>query len=143
MRTWWAGLLALALAAGCNRGEKPSEPSDAGERSEAEKAKYLLTEEPSGGKGVLAVRKESRDGDEVVIVGRIGGEAKPWVEGRAAFWIVDPSVKSCQDTAGEDCPTPWDYCCIPREELRQAMATVKVVDGQGQTVRTDARQLLE
>jgi hypothetical protein len=88
------------------------------------------------------VRKEARDGDEVVVVGRIGGDARPWVEGRAAFWIVDPALPSCRETKDDTCPTPWDYCCTPKEQLRKSIATVKVVDGQGQTVPVDARQLL-
>ena len=82
----------------------------------------------------------SEDGDAVVIVGHIGGDAKPWVDGRATFLIVDPSIKPCPSNEG--CPTPWDCCCVPKEELVKVMATVKVVDGQGQTVPVDARALL-
>jgi hypothetical protein len=136
------GLLALFLAAGCGEATKPADQTTITPVSEADKAKYLLAEEPAGAKPVLAVRQEAKDGDDVVIVGRIGGEAKPWVEGKAAFWIVDASLKSCQDNPGDNCATPWDYCCEPKEQLRQAMATVKVVDEQGKTVASDARQLL-
>jgi hypothetical protein len=135
------GLLTLFLAIGCNEAPKPV-ATTAAPVSEADKAKYLLAEEPAGAKAVQVVRQEAKDGDDVVIVGRIGGETKPWVEGKAAFWIVDASVKSCLQMEGENCATPWDYCCTPKEELRQAMATVKVVDDQGRTVAADARQLL-
>jgi hypothetical protein len=134
--------LALGLAVGCNEATKPADKSTAAPVSEADKAKYLLAEEPAGAKAVLAARQEAKDGDDVVIVGRIGGEAKPWVEGKAAFWIVDASLKSCKDNPGDKCETPWDYCCEPKEQLRQAMATVKIVDEQGKTVAADARQLL-
>ena len=89
------------------------------------------------GKKVTVVTK---DGDEVVVVGHIGGDPNPWVEGRAAFWIVDPSIKPCPP--GEGCKTPWDCCCLPKEDLLKAMATVKVVDDEGKTVPVDARKLL-
>jgi hypothetical protein len=136
------GLLALVLAAGCHEAKKPSAQAPTDSVSAANRAKYLLTEEPAGPRPLLTVRQEAKDGDDVVIVGRIGGEAKPWVEGKAVFWIVDASLKSCKEIPGDKCSTPWDYCCESRESLRQAMATVKVVDDQGQTVATDARSLL-
>jgi hypothetical protein len=137
-------VLAGVLAAGCGRGDNPpAAPADKDRQgAEASGEKYRLAAEPAGAKGVTAVREQAKDGDEVVVVGRIGGNAKPWVEGRAAFWIVDPSLKSCKETEDDDCPTPWDYCCTPREDLVKGMATVKVVDDKGQTVATDARQLL-
>jgi hypothetical protein len=132
-----AVLVAGALAAGCGGGTSTNK-----DRAGATGAKYLLTEEPAGAKEVTDARKEAKDGDEVVVVGRIGGDVKPWVEGRAAFWIVDSSLKSCKETEGDNCPTPWDYCCTPKEDLVKVMATVKVVDAKGETVQTDARELL-
>jgi len=71
---------------------------------------YLLDSEPAGARGVIEVRAAAKDRDEVVVVGRIGGSANPWVEGRAAFSIVDPSIKSCADCGSDDCEKPWDYC---------------------------------
>jgi hypothetical protein len=136
----WSALMPILLVIGCGgkdtastAGTGQTSPNDAGK-------KYVLTTEPAGAKMVKEVRKEAKDGDEVVIVGHIGGEKKPWVEGRATFWIVDPSIKPCPSDEG--CPTPWDCCCEPKAELVKAMATIKVVDEQGQTVPVDARQLL-
>jgi hypothetical protein len=138
-KRWSILALAGVLAAGCGQGSAPTGPTaDAGKTGE----KYLLVREPAGARGVKEARQEARDGDEVAVVGRIGGDVKPWVEGRAAFWIVDPSMKSCKETEDDNCPTPWDYCCTPRSDLARVMATVKVVDDQGQTVAVDARQLL-
>ncbi len=54
-------------------------------------------------------RAKSENGQEVTLVGRIGGSSKPFVEGLAAFTIVDPKVPHCAKEEG--CPTPWDYCC--------------------------------
>src|SRR5262245_48792516 len=129
--------LVPALAAGCSQSPPPAAtgPSPDG-------AKYLLASEPAEAKPVKAVREAAKDGDEVVVVGRIGGSTSPWVEGRAGFLIVDPSFKPCNERADDACPTPWDYCCDPKEELVKGMATVKVVDAGGQSVATDARKLL-
>jgi hypothetical protein len=128
------------MAAGCDRGEGPPAGSADKAESAVAGAKYLLTEEPPAAKPVIEVRREAKDGDAVVIVGHIGGDAKPWVEGRAAFWIVDPSIKPCPPD--ENCPTAWDCCCEPKENLLKAMATIKVVDDQGHTIPVDARQFL-
>jgi hypothetical protein len=130
-------LLAGALAVGCGGGTSTDKASPS-----VGKDKYLLAEEPAGARGVIDARKEVKDGDDVVVVGRIGGDVKPWVEGRAAFWIVDPSLKSCKETEDDNCPTPWDYCCTPKEDLLKLMATVNIVDEKGDTVRADARELL-
>jgi hypothetical protein len=134
-------LLALAtLTLGCERDNEPKGAGDKGIVADA--GKYILAQEPPQAKDVKHVRKEAKNGDDVVIVGRIGGSAKPWVEGRAVFWIVDRSFRPCNERPGDNCETPWDYCCDDPEELRKGIATVKVVDEQSQTVGVDARQLL-
>jgi hypothetical protein len=118
------------------RGPKPAPEAAAAGRA------FRLDAEPAGAKGVLDIRKESKDGDEIVIVGRIGGSRKPFT-GRAAFTIVDPSIKPCNEIGDDDCPTPWDYCCgVGKEELAQATAFVKLVGENGQTRPDDARTLL-
>lgn len=119
----------LSWAIGCS--QNASTTSTSGEDS-----KYLLSSEPHGAEGVLAVREQVKDGDSVAIVGRVGGEEKPWVDGLAAFTIVDPSLQPCT----EGCETPWDYCC-DTDVLPKASATVKFVDSRGQVVAKDARQL--
>ena len=71
---------------------------------------FLLMTEPEGAADVIKVREVAKDQEDVVIVGRIGGSENPWVDGRAAFSIVDPSLKSCLECGSEGCPKPWDYC---------------------------------
>ncbi|MGC1273768.1 MAG: hypothetical protein WBC44_08685 [Planctomycetaceae bacterium] len=129
--------LAAGLLAGCGSGDTAS-PTVA---SVAPVGKaYLLASEPAGGKDVVAARETAKDGEEVTVVGRIGGDTTPWVEGLAAFKIVDPAAKACSDIPGDGCPTPWDYCC--EEGLGEKTALVKVVGADGKPVGTDARQLL-
>lgn len=103
--------------------------------------KYLLIAEPDGAQEVIDVRESAADGDEVFIVGRIGGAEDPWTEDLAAFTIVDNSLKACSDIPGDNCPKPWDYCC-EMKRLRQSKALVKVVDENGDLVKADARALL-
>jgi hypothetical protein len=136
-RSWQVLLLAGVLAAGCGRDNAPKNDG-----ADGDVKKDLLSEEPAGAQGVIEARKHARDGDEVVVVGRIGGAKSPWIEGRAGFWIVDPSFKPCNERDDDDCKTPWDYCCDDPDELRKGTATVKFVDEQGKTVQQDARKLL-
>jgi hypothetical protein len=141
-------LLLVALLGGCHsqsasvaKGKTVHGPKPATEPTEAGQA-FRLKEEPTGGKGVLAVRQDSKDGDDVVIVGRIGGSAKPFT-GRAAFTIVDDSIKPCNEIGDDACPTPWDYCCgVGKEDLAKATALIKLVGDDGQTRSDDARTLL-
>jgi hypothetical protein len=102
---------------------------------------YLLKEEPKNAKGVVKLRKDAKNGEEVVVVGRIGGRVNPWIKGAAAFSIVDEAVKSCDQIEGDNCPTPWDYCC--EAGLPQKTVFVTFVDGAGKIVKKDARQLLK
>ena len=126
-----------ALTAGC----QTSSDAPASADTSAAQSDLLLASEPSGAKPVIEVRKDAKDGDDVTITGRIGGDVDPWVEGRAAFLIVDPSLTPCNEREGDSCRTPWDYCC-DLNRLAESKATIKFVDEAGQTLPTDARKLL-
>jgi len=105
---------------------------------------FLLASEPEGGLGVKAARESVLDNDKVVVVGRIGGGLNPWVDERAAFQIVDPSLLACSDDKEEgescSCKTPWDYCC-ETDKLPTAMALVQFSDDSGSVIKQDARSL--
>src|SRR5262249_26287965 len=113
-----------------------------GGAASADGAKYLLAAEPGDAVGVREARQKTKDGDDVVIVGRIGGRKDPWGSGQASFSIIDTSFVPCSEKEGDDCDTPWDYCCDDPNELHAAMANVKVVDAGGGVVQTPARELL-
>jgi hypothetical protein len=125
----------VAAFAGCAK-ESPVETA-----APVDGSKYLLSAEPEGAQDVIKVREEAKEGDDVLIVGRIGG-GKPWVDGRAAFTIVDGSLRACSDIPGDKCKTPWDYCC-ESSKLPKSTALVKVVDENGDLVKADARELLD
>lgn len=99
----------------------------------------LVTSEPEGAMPVGEARKSVEDAQIVTLVGTIGGSSEPFVEGLAAFTIVDPKVPYCSPDEG--CPTPWDYCCT-QDQVKENIATVKIVDEAGNPIDDDARKLL-
>jgi hypothetical protein len=125
------------MAAGC--GTNSNVETTTGQPS-AEAAKYLMATEPAEPKSVIETKKNAKDGDEVTIVGRIGGGGKssPFVEGLASFNVVDASLKSCNERPGDTCDTPWDYCC--ETDLPAATVYVKVVDDKGAPVAMDSKK---
>lgn len=129
-------LFALVGMIGCGGSEDPAASSAAGP---GEGTAFLASSEPAGAVAVGEARKSAKDQQDVVLVGRIGGSEKPFVDGIAAFTIVDPKVPYCHEDEG--CPTPWDYCC-EQNQVKENIATVKVVDVKGTPVAKDARELL-
>lgn len=107
----------------------------------AEGKAFVLDAEPAAAQGVKDARADAKDADEVTVVGRIGGDTNPWIEGQAAFLVVDNGLKPCNEKDDDACETPWDYCC-DTDALPTHKAMVKFVDAEGKTVATDARKLL-
>lgn len=131
----WAGLCLLAL--GCSQDTTRPEVSSGG--SDATRPNYLAQDEPKDALPVGKARETAEDGQQVSIVGVIGGSSEPFIEELAAFTIVDPKVPHC--AADEGCPTPWDYCCT-QDQVKENVATVKVVDESGSPIAESARKLL-
>jgi hypothetical protein len=140
-RSVWVVLAGAAVVtAGCSQGQPGHDGGRPGPAALAEGKKYLLESEPPGAKGVLETRKEARDGDEILMVGHIAGSKKPFVEGRASFSVLDLSIKPCP--ADEGCPTPWDCCCTPPDQLRAATVQVRFAGDDGKTLGVGAKDLL-
>ena len=138
IRSQTAWVVWLLLLAGCGRAPPVAEgPPPA---AKVDGSRYRLNAEPPGGENVIPLRESAGDQQEVIVVGRIGGSANPWVDGRAAFSIVDTSLEACSDRKDDPCPQPWDYCC-ETDRLAKAKALVKFVDGQGRLLPADAREL--
>lgn len=105
-------------------------------------SKFLLDEEPAGAVGVIAARESAEDGEPLVLVGRIGGSANPWIDGRAAFMLLDASMSVVAE--GEEDSAEGELCmgdCCATERLG-CTTLVKVVDEQGRLVPVDSRKLL-
>lgn len=130
------GLLAVAasLVAGCSESKNPAASRDA---VSAPDPAFLLQEKPADVRGVAQARSDSQSDEEIAVEGRIGGTTKPFVEGLAAFTLIDTQLQWCPDDEG--CPTPWDYCC---SDKTGQLALVQIVGPDAQPVSKDARELL-
>jgi hypothetical protein len=133
-------LAVLATAIGCG-----TAPESAGIVAQAtavniDGSKFLLNEEPEGAVGVIAARESAEDGKPLVMVGRIGGAANPWIEGRAAFTLLDASMTVVAEGEMAEGAICTGDCCAT--ERLTCTAMVKVVDAEGQLIAVDSRQLL-
>jgi len=125
---------------GCGDGSSTNTSNAGGDSTSTQpEAMYVVTDEPEDALPVGDARKSIKDKDEVILEGRIGGSTKPFVDGIAAFTIVDKKVPYCSKDEG--CPTPWDYCC-ETNAVKENIATVKLVDADGKPVMKDAREVL-
>ncbi len=102
-------------------------------------SQYVVQIEPEGAIAVGDARQSVENDQAITLVGLIGGSTEPFVDGIAAFTIVDAKVPYCAPEEG--CATPWDYCCT-QDQVADNIATVKVVDENGKPVGKDARELL-
>jgi hypothetical protein len=134
----FVSLYSIALT-GCGRGAS-AEADLRSAAKEIDATKYILAEEPDDAVGVIAARAAANNGDPIVVVGRIGGSTNPWVEGRAAFMLLDASVAVVANgTAPTENQICMDDCCA----IQRAASTtlVKVVDERGSVLAADARHL--
>lgn len=93
-------------------------------------AAFIAPAAPGDAKSVLEARKSATAGANISVVGR----AKDFVNGRAAFTLIDASLRACSDAGDpmeDSCETPWDYCCVAPEEVSAACATIEVRDAAG------------
>ncbi len=133
----WIFLSVVVIVAGCGDSDVAQTSGDGATRTVT--SQYTVNVEPEGAIPVGTARESVEDEQIVTLVGTIGGSTEPFVDGLAAFTIVDPKIPYCSDDEG--CPTPWDYCCT-QDQVKENIATVKVVDDEGKPVADDARQLL-
>ena len=139
-----ASVLALAVIVGCNDEEQSAAPAPVAASaapSAALPASLVVTEAPPDAQDVTAVKKDAKDGDAVVIRGKIGGREEPIAKGRAIMTVIDPSITTCDTMPGDACKTPWDACCEPSEKIAANSATVQVVDAQGKPLAATLESL--
>lgn len=135
-------LLLLVGVSGCGQPAAQAISTTSTKTRPIDKSKYILNEEPDGAVGVMIAREDAKDQDDIVLLGRIGGRKNPWIEGRAAFMVVDAAMTVVADGknsgASQIC---MDDCC---DQLRTGCTTlVKIVDDQGKPLAIDARDLLD
>jgi hypothetical protein len=97
---------------------------------------------PADVMSLLEAKTNAAVGDEVTFTARIGGRVEPFTGTSAVFLVADVSIPTCTELHGEEgCPTPWDYCCEPKDNLMKNMATVQIVDADGKPLPGSAKGL--
>ncbi len=136
-----AAAVAVLLLGGCrdsNVTETAAKPSTAGSTS------GVFASEPIADgatlPGIGTVKKSAQAGETVRFVARVGGRAACFVPSAAVFVVADPILEDCIQK-GDGCPKPWDYCCEPKERLRDNTATVRLVDADGNPLAGSAEGL--
>lgn len=128
----------VLLLAACKE-PQPTKSTASGETSSADKSlmESVLNTAPKGGaRSIKDVKSTAKPGDEVTLTGRVMGNVKPFVDGRAAFILADPSIiTACSDKPGDGCETPWDACCDTPEDKKKAIATIQIVNSEGRVLK--------
>jgi hypothetical protein len=109
--------------------------------SEALPADLMLKEAPAGAKNVLDLKKEAKEGDEVVLRGRIGGSVEPFIDGRAAMQVADTSMIPCDQKPGDTCEAPWDLCCEEKSTIAAGSVMVQIAGADGKPLKVAMKGL--
>jgi hypothetical protein len=134
----WIALLLVCtgLVWGCAKADRGPDS-----RFAAQRAKYLLTSEPSGALPVLDAREELACDGSVTLVGMVGGAPAPLSKSQASFVVADPTLLADDGhdhhECGDDCP----FCKRKHESQAQGLALVEIVDEQGVVVPIGAEAL--
>lgn len=128
-------LLAAVLFTAC--GEKTT-TTEATAPAETSAALTAVIDAPVDGEAqsIHTARETAKPGDRITLTGRVMGNLHPFVEGRAAFILGDPTVlTACSDRPDDECETPWDTCCDTKEEKQRGTATIQVVGADGRVLK--------
>lgn len=141
-------IVAIALVAGCGKtsdkggqaatsksGQSTTAPSVATPLPDD----FFLASAPAEASSLLEAKTWASVGDVVTFEARIGGRVEPFTEGAAVFLVADVAIPTCTELHGDGCPSPWDYCCEPKENLMKNMATVQVVDDNGAPLKLNLK----
>ncbi|RYD32824.1 MAG: hypothetical protein EOP87_12165 [Verrucomicrobiaceae bacterium] len=89
---------------------------------------YFTASAPADPQPISSVRTSAKPGEQVTVSGLVMGREKPFVEGRAAFVLGDPTkITPCNKMPDDHCKTPWDACCDTPEAKREGTATIQIV----------------
>jgi hypothetical protein len=118
----------LFLQSGCGESSSSSEAqaSPSEHIAQTTEQAWVLTNAPSGDISVIEAKTNAKEGDQIVIRGRIGGRTAPLSADSPVFTVVDLSLPYCGQNTDENCPAPWDYCCTSPDTIASSTATVKV-----------------
>ena len=120
---------ATLILTGCGEGG-----STAQNTAEPATPTWVLASAPEGAQSVTEAKASAKEGEQIILRGRIGGRKAPLTEGSPVFTVMDLAIPHCGQNPDDKCSTPWDYCCETPETITTNSATVQVVDASGQPI---------
>lgn len=132
------GVFALFALGGC--GEHDHDHADGAAAAPATAGPaWLLRELPADPQRIITIKaSEHAVGENVTVLGRIGGRTNPFVAGRGMMLIADDvHATPCDAMADDHCAIPWDFCCENPSVVKEALALVQLVDADGNALATD------
>jgi len=125
-------LIPLCLVFAACRVEEAPVPKSTPPATSAALKTLALNGDP--GKALSVHDAKASKEERILVEGRI----QEVVKGFASFKLIDTSLDYCGAGGSmDDCSTPWDYCCIPKDEIIAATVLVEVREG-GKIVKIDA-----
>lgn len=118
----------ILMLSGCSESASEPQAQTPSTESTPETKAYawVLTNAPEGDVSVTEAKSSAKEGDQIVIRGRIGGRHEPISADSPVFTIVDLGLEYCGQTTDDKCGTPWDYCCETPSTIASNSATVQV-----------------
>jgi hypothetical protein len=118
----------ILILSGCSEStSSPKAQAPSTESTEQTTAhSWVLTSAPEGDVSITEAKSSAKEGDQIVIRGRIGGRHAPITADSPVFTIVDLQLEYCGQTTDDKCGTPWDYCCETPTTIATNSATVQV-----------------
>jgi hypothetical protein len=115
-------VFALLLAACGEKDSGGGTTPESGAGQSAALEAVFTSDAPADAQPAALVRAEAEDESTVTVTGKV----KDFNAQRAVFTMVDLVVPSCADNPGDNCLTPWDYCCEDASHLAKHTVTVEV-----------------
>lgn len=128
--------LTLAFALGLAACTAETSTGEAGSTNAAPTADWpaslFVTDAIDGAVDVGDLKASAKEGDVVVLRGKVGGTMEPFVDGLAVMTVAGHTgITSCDQRPGDGCPTPWDFCCDDPKDIVANTVTIQVVGDDG------------
>lgn len=116
----------LIAVTGCERANSEQASKTATPAQQAQPNAWLLTSAPEDAVSITEAKAIAKEGDTVVIRGRIGGRQSPITDASPVFTVVDLGLPYCGQHEDDGCSTPWDYCCETKSTITSNSATIQI-----------------
>ncbi|MGI9242146.1 MAG: hypothetical protein ACR2RV_15210 [Verrucomicrobiales bacterium] len=130
----------IALNSACGKKGDTETSGSGGGNSAGIPASLVAATAPEGALGVVPARAAAQPGQAIVVRGKVGGNMKPISDSNAILVLADlQAIKSCDEIPGDECETPWDFCCEETSTIAASTATIQVLGEDGKVARSTLR----